>query len=110
MVNTAFSASTCRTTIGRLFVNGWRLFRLVKKTIAENEPERGEAILPIDLLALTVIAAGVIDTGFVEAQTPARQFGGQFGLDAKTVGGEGHTREALVAKDLVAGFHVREIE
>lgn len=38
----------------------------VEKPVAENEPEGGEAVFPVDFLAFGVIAAGIIDAGFVE--------------------------------------------
>src|SRR6266446_3663640 len=76
----------------------------------ENESLRKKAVLPIDLLAFTVIATRIVDTSFVKAKPTARQLGGQFGLDAKTVGGQRQALDALAAEDLVTGFHVREIE
>src|SRR5689334_5380347 len=70
-------------------------------------PEGGDAILPVDLLALGVGAAGVADLDLEDARVDLREARGDLGLEAEPI--RRQPRQHLAARDvpphgLVAGL------
>jgi hypothetical protein len=76
----------------------------------DDTPEGLNPVFPSDFFAFFVGAAGVRDGDFVDAPVPFCDFGGDFRLEAETIGFELNTLEDFAAKDFVASLHVGEFE
>ena len=77
---------------------------------ADDMEERGDAILPADLLALGIGAAVVRNRQLPDPGIRLGQPGGDLGLEAETVAGEHQRLHQRRPDHLVAGFHVGQVQ
>lgn len=82
----------------------------MEDAVLENGVQGAHAVLPSDLFSLGVSAAVVGDPDLEDPHPETGGLGGQFRFDAETVFLDLDAREHLAAKDLVAAFHVREVD
>ena len=68
------------------------------------------AVFPGDFFSFLVGAARVGDRNFVDAPTVFGDFGCDFGFEAEAVGANLDALQYFLAKNFVAGFHVREFQ
>jgi hypothetical protein len=84
--------------------------RSAEEVVLHDAPEGAEAVFPADLFAFLVGAAFVGDADFVQAAAAGGDLGGDLGLEAEAVFLDGDGADEVAAEDLVAGFHVGEVE
>ena len=82
----------------------------VEQVVSQDAPECGESVLPGNLFALRVGAAGIGDGNFVDSPASLRDLGGEFRLEAKAIGLEFDILQNFAAKNLVARLHVAELQ
>jgi hypothetical protein len=78
--------------------------------VLQQAPETPDAVLPSDLLALFIGSAPVSDADFVDPQPPFGNLDRDLRLKTKAVLFEGNGLNDLPAEDLVAGFHVSQVD
>src|SRR4029077_6367765 len=83
--------------------------RLLQRELDEA-PDGAEAVFPSDLLAFFVRSSRVTDPHFVHAQPLLGNFDRNFGLKPETVFLEWNGLDHFPPENLVAGFHVDEVE
>src|SRR5438270_11397899 len=81
-----------------------------KDAVFEQEIECSHAVLPGDLLALFVRPSVVGAGDFVDAALLARRLDRHFRLEAEAVRGDVDLLDDLATKELVANFHVAQVQ
>ncbi|MPM73311.1 hypothetical protein SDC9_120291 [bioreactor metagenome] len=78
----------------------------------ENAIERTESVFPADFLSFAVRSWIVLNCTFINAVFPFRDIGGDLRFEAETVffQSRGDFLNHFPAEQLVAGFHVRDVE
>src|ERR1041385_6200566 len=97
---------------------GWRSHEVLLKhtsvspPIAEDAPQRVEAVAPADFLTLLVGARIIRDRDFIDAMAGPGEFRGDLGLETETILLEARCNALndVAAKNLVAGFHVGQMQ
>jgi hypothetical protein len=69
-----------------------------------------DAVLPPNLLAFGIGAAGITDADLVNSAAKLGNLGRNLGLETKAILFESDTLDDLPSKDFVASLHIREIE
>src|SRR5260370_24094310 len=76
----------------------------------ENCDDRAKAVLPANLLAFLIGAAGVTNGNLKNARAALGELDGNFRLDSKALADKRHALQQCGSNHLVTGFHVGEIE
>jgi hypothetical protein len=82
----------------------------VGKTKADDAPQGLDAVFPGDLFAFFIGTAGIRNGDFVNPPVAFCDFGGDFRFKPEAVGFQLDSLQDFAAENLVAGFHVRELE
>src|SRR5262245_42763804 len=82
----------------------------VHEPVLHQAPDRRHAVLPVDLLALSVVAAVVGDRDLVDPPPAAGHLHGELRLEPEPVRPEDEAVEHLPPEDLVAGLHVGQVD
>ena len=91
-------------------VSGALVFLVVDEGVAQDRRDRGEAVLPADLLAFPIVAAVVGNGDLVYPKAEAGDLGGDLGLDAEAVRAQPHALHHLARHHFVAGLHVGKVQ
>jgi len=83
---------------------------LIEKAEADDVEERGQAVLPADLLALGIVTAGVGDGHLVDAAFLLGHFGRDLGLAAESFRLDFDSLRDFAAEDLVTRLHIGEVQ
>ena len=78
--------------------------------ILHHAPEGADAVFPADLFTFFVGASGVADAHFENTQAPLGDFHGDLRFEAEAVFFKRDGLDHVSPEDLVAGFHVGEIQ
>src|SRR5581483_793610 len=81
-----------------------------KEVVLHNRPERAKAVAPADLLSLGVRAAVVADADLVNDHVELGDFCRDLRLESEPILLDLDLLEHLAAEQLVARFHVREVD
>src|SRR2546423_13441489 len=76
--------------------------------VLHERPQRGDPVLPRDLLPLAELATGVRDRHLVDPDAAPENLGRELRLEVEPVGPKLHAVEHAAIEQLVAGLHVRE--
>src|SRR5574337_299421 len=82
----------------------------LKKPEPDDVIERGQAILPGDLLPLGIGPAVIGDRDLIDATVKLRHLHGQLRLDAESIRFEPQPLEDFGSEDLVPDLHITQIE
>src|ERR1035441_1305530 len=87
-----------------------RLFEAAQEVESEDVPERRDAVLHPDLLALLVSPPAVGDRHLVDGDSELGHLCRDFNLEAESAAGNRHVADNLAAERLVAGFDIGHVD
>src|SRR3954451_14174469 len=79
-----------------------------RRAVFRDAIDRAQAVSPTDFLASGIVASAIGDRDFVDAAAGLGDFRRDFRLEAEAVLLDPDSLDDLAAKNLVAGFHVRQ--
>jgi len=81
-----------------------------KKTVTDDAVQSAEAVTPTDLFTFLIGSTTVGDADFIDPHLLSGDLRGDLRFKAKTILVNDYARQHLATEDLIAGFHIGEIQ